>query len=322
MGRKKNFELRKYFEKNGESNNQLCTICKFVFSGDNVTNMAKHFQTKHEQIYTEIQMKQANAPSRKVIQKNAQTVHIKISEEILWDGCLEMVSAGGLPFSFINNRGFRKILAPITEKMNVLQDFNVTNLKKKLSETAEQTKSKIKNEIKNQFVSLKMDAASRHMRSILGINVQYVSEDFKIKIKTLAMKELTERHTSAYLKTVVLSVLNDYDISLKQVYCITSDNGRNMIKATKLLHDNLEEDIQSEMMYSDSESENGAEEFPDHDLNGVENSIVSDSKSMINCMRCAAHTLQLVVNDAIQDQDLSKKLLECKKIAIGEFYFI
>lgn len=53
------------------------------------------------------------------------------------------------------------------------------------------------------------------------------------------LKPLIEKHTEAYLKQVIIKVLNEYNISPKQIYTVTSDNERNMIKCTKLLHNDL-----------------------------------------------------------------------------------
>lgn len=49
----------------------------------------------------------------------------------------------------------------------------------------------------------------------------------KIIVRTLAMIELTKVHSSENLKTEILKILNDYDIQLSQVLCVTIDIGAN-----------------------------------------------------------------------------------------------
>lgn len=142
-------------------------------------------------------------------------MQINISEEQIWEGCLELATS--YPLNFINHKGFKKIINPIIEKLNIEQQFNVPNLKDKLVETAQVIKTKIKENLKNKLISLKIDSVTRHTRGLLGINVQYIT-DFEITIKTLAMRELTDKHTAAYIKTVIQNVLKEYNISLKQVY--------------------------------------------------------------------------------------------------------
>lgn len=54
-------------------------------------------------------------------------------------------------------------------------------------------------------------------------------------LKTLATKELTDRHTGVYVKQVTEEVLGTYGIPLSNVFSITVDNGSNMLKLGELL---------------------------------------------------------------------------------------
>ncbi|KAL7723195.1 hypothetical protein ACLKA6_012680, partial [Drosophila palustris] len=47
-----------------------------------------------------------------------------------------------------------------------------------------------------------------------------------------------------------MEILQDYDIALDQIFSITSDNGKNMIKATQILNDATEESL-----YEDDKNE-------------------------------------------------------------------
>jgi len=67
---------------------------------------------------------------------------------------------------------------------------------------AEKIINAIKKDINNHPVSLKMDCCTRLNRGIIGINIQYHKKN-KLIIRTLAMSNLDERHTSDYLKSVV-----------------------------------------------------------------------------------------------------------------------
>lgn len=151
-------------------------------------------------------------------------------------------------------------------------------------------------------------------------------------IKTLAVKELQSRHTSEYIKRIILNVLSEYNISLKQVYSITSDNGRNMIKATKLLRMDLQLIIDSETTTSDEGSDSSDENDEQHEdarsqqsnemfletnIKEAEALIRIDSKSMMNVVPCAAHTTQLVVADVVKEANLAEKIAECRKLAIA-----
>lgn len=64
---------------------------------------------------------------------------------------------------------------------------------------ASKIKSQISIDLKNRLFSLKIDEASRLNRSIVGINVQFIERN-SIQIKTLAMVEMTEKHTAVNIK--------------------------------------------------------------------------------------------------------------------------
>lgn len=57
--------------------------------------------------------------------------------------------------------------------------------------------------LKNRIICLKIDGASCKDKSILGINVQFLSEKGRQIVKTLAMIELVESHTSKNLREKV-----------------------------------------------------------------------------------------------------------------------
>ncbi len=56
-----------------------------------------------------------------------------------------------------------------------------------------------------------------------------------MKLRTLAMKELTESQTGLYLKRQILETIEQYGISISQIYSVTTDNGANMLNAVKRL---------------------------------------------------------------------------------------
>lgn len=322
MGKKKNEEVRKYFLQNKEENKQVCQIdnCGTCLSGDNLTNMYRHIKVKHDAIWTKIKI----TDSSKTIKKSEKlkSITVQTSETVLWDACIELVTVNGLPYSFINSSGFQKIINPMSVKLQPNKSFNIKNLKQKINETAADIKQQIKEDIKNKFISLKIDGVSRYQKSLLGINIQYIKNS-KICVKTIGMKSLNEKHTAAYLKQVITKVLNEYNISLKQIYAVTSDNGRNMIKCTELLHNDLidECDVETvpEIVDVDVDnSENISNESNDY-VDGVlleETVKLFAADVMVNCIRCAAHTVQLVVTDAIKILDVQKNIAKCRKIAV------
>lgn len=118
-----------------------------------------------------------------------------------------------------------------------------------VTNTYDNLRKTIKNLCKERLICLKMDIATRLDRSVLGINIQFFHED-RIKIFTLAMKELHGRPTAPNLKEELEKVLRDFEIHKRPIFCITTDNGSNMLKTVE----KLSEFTEIEDSFIDSES--------------------------------------------------------------------
>lgn len=118
------------------------------------------------------------------------------------------------------------------------------------------------------------------------------------------MFELEKSHTSQYIKQVLQRVLDDYAININQIYTVTTDNGRNMIKATELLKNEIPADEQFiEKIIGDLDTEMTS--FLDHE------------HGIVNTIRCASHTLQLVVHDVVSKQNCTENINRCRKYVIA-----
>lgn len=267
---KKNLIIRNYFTYDEVKKVQVCQIgnCQKHLAGDHSTNMIRHIEIKHPEKFFEYNLKSINQ-NETGSKLNVKAIRIFHSEELLWDGCVQMVAHNALPFSFISSPGFQQIINPITKELNIQKQFNATNLKEKLNEKVIQIKNDIKASVKTKMISLKIDCVTRHARSMLGINVQYIDEKLQLKIKTLAVREIYTSHTAENLKIIVLDVLKDFGISLKQIYTITSDNGSNMIKLTINLLETLKLRILEEID-DDIDEENNTEDIDDIEMIGHE----------------------------------------------------
>lgn len=79
---------------------------------------------------------------------------------------------------------------------------------------------------------------------------------------------------------------------------ITSDNGRNMVKAIELLNDDAIQDILND----------------DDKGNEVMDMLDTMAFNNVQVVRCAAHTLQLCVYDVNKKDDISQKVHACRQI--------
>ncbi|EFX67600.1 hypothetical protein DAPPUDRAFT_330891 [Daphnia pulex] len=91
---------------------------------------------------------------------------------------------------------------------------------------------------------------------------------------------------------MILETLVEYEISLSQVYTITTENGSNMLLAVKLL---------SEERRSSTNNDDYVEDEEDGILDLLESQCFNEVGKVIIGIRCATHTLQLAVEDALKN---------------------
>lgn len=107
-------------------------------------------------------------------------------------------------------------------------------------ETARIECERLSEELWDKLLMLKIDAATCRERSV---NFQY-TDGQQIVLRTLAVRELTEKHTGSYISSIVRRVLEEYNLTLNQIYSVTTDKGANMVKAVSLMTEMQGEGIQ------------------------------------------------------------------------------
>jgi hypothetical protein len=146
----------------------------------------------------------------KIASMFAKSINVAMTKEILLNACLELVTVNGRPFSLMADSGFRAIIKPLTSALDFT--INPDNLRASVIEEAANVRKAISEEVRGKLISLKVDGASRHDRSVLGINIQFMKNG-QICLRTLAIEEMHDKHTADYLKRVTLDVIGRYEIS-------------------------------------------------------------------------------------------------------------
>ena len=164
-----------------------------------------------------------------------------------------------------------------------------------IMDEAKEIKLRIKKEIKGKYIFLKFDCATRLRVNYLGLNIRYVNAAGKSITRTLGVVDTLCEHGSKMLKEMIVKVLADYEIPLDHVVCCVTDNASNMITLVELLN----EDIQKEHHVDDGEGDIDEEEDEEDDIEEGELQLESVIPPSCEHMRCAAHTLQLAVNDGL-----------------------
>lgn len=293
MGRRKDNIFRGMFDYIADSDKNQCKMCKKIISGNFLTNLKSHISKYHSKTHEDItgnaddlSLENDSNSSRKKIKK----VSIEMNYDILEDSCVNLVTKEGFPFSILDCSSFRRIVTPILDALQTNQTINSHNIINIIKRKSTNIKNHLRKLCSGKIISLKIDIATRLNRSVMGINIQFISNK-KIQIQTLAMIELFKSHTAENLKETICQVLQDFGIDEKQIYNITTDNGRNLVKAVQLIGEN-----------------NNEEEFFEEEADDEENVKYEAFTKCVNQItfnqivntRCAAHTLQLAVNDVIR----------------------
>lgn len=338
--------------------------CVKELSGKYISNLTKHASRLHPKFF-----------ETKILQKKSKLTlpqkRLKLIQE--W---VEIVTVNGRSFLHLADSGFQKVA---DEKLKELNDAglgkdlsgpNYTAIKKHIAYLADEVKKNIKEEVKEQFVSLMIDFATKHRRSIMGVSLQFVRNGETVS-RSIGMVRTLASNTGANVLNVLVELLQSFGIEKSRVVSVTTDNAANLSSMVKILNENVERerkaaetetaetettetqtaetetaekhdieqnasvqqkihsheyfnvyDIDEEILRTigdfsrdcgescdDSESDSDGE--LDRILNdeGDFESLIRDLKNeyasltlTVNGVKCAAHTLQLGVRDALNDK--------------------
>lgn len=308
----------------------LCSLCDKQVSGTKSSNLAAHMEACHKSIY-DVKIK---VPDKKA------EIYLREKRLRLLQICVKKTTIDKEPFASILKTSFQELIAKKLKKFDDagiplnLTNKNLTVVKNHIQATANKIRIKLKSQMKGRLLSLMVDGASRHFLQVLGISVQYIY-DGQLKIRMLGLKELTQSHTAAYLGEIVRSCIEEYECEIAQILSNTTDNAANLGKMTRDMnsetnmdenHPNLNEipcvnvDENVDPISCDIEIANflmNLEEFEEEELNeilqdcsdneddttieiGPEN-ISTTPPMFVNQVNCCAHTIQLIVSDALKE---------------------
>lgn len=112
---------------------------------------------------------------------------IAIDRQLFLEAILKLISYHNMPLSSLDWEGLKQLLDPISDSLNI--KVNRSNIKDHLSLAADKIRLALKEEMKGKLICLKIDSATRHGRSVLGVNVQYSLSDVVV-VRTLGKKTI------------------------------------------------------------------------------------------------------------------------------------
>lgn len=267
----------------------------------------------------------------------------------------ECVTVNGRPFNWLLDSGFQRAIKRDmvyleTSGVGICLTDNFAEVKEYINRVASDVREKIKSEVAGKMVSVLTDITTKNRRAILGVSMKYMHND-TLRKRAVGMIQLNQSHTGEHLKNVITSVLADFGVSTAQILSATVDNGSNIVKMVNLWNeatngassDTVNEAADNEL------DENAGDEFPNQEavsndelaniLDEIElearlsaelnedeiyrHMIIDlgyvlegpDGNEQIRCIRCGAHTIQLIVWTGIRTSIGSKWISLARKIA-------
>lgn len=334
-------EKRTFTDENGEKKIYFsCKMCQKELNGTHESNLVHHLRSNHKNLIENISCDEKIEKKRK---------------KLLLD-CVELVSVNGNEFNRLIDSGLLSMIDKTLKELEAagrgvnLTDPHLLEVKEILDDTAKKVAQKIREEVKNRPLSLLVDATTKRRRSILGVSVQYILNG-KHQIRSIGMLLLDESHTSAYLAKKICELLLQFNIKPRQIVAITTDNGANVVKmvrslssemaviennlpqmsrGTEICDDDIEIYLQNVPDCTDEEALNavfqsdGEDDLPianENLLDAVVRDVRAENDTSliwdIQGIRCAAHTLQLAIRDALQklEKPIQNVITICRRIA-------
>ncbi|XP_038108290.1 uncharacterized protein LOC119766753 [Culex quinquefasciatus] len=152
-------------------------------------NFKRHIVNKHPNIAGSLELdepeeeKDASEPTPKKVQpdKVITKLTVSVSPADVLLGTIMLVAKSGLPLSFPEWEATKYTLRPLWDAAKLTVTRNT--LPELIKKAARNMREIMSIEFKNKIICLKIDAASRNGRSVLGINAQFIDDAGNIQIR-------------------------------------------------------------------------------------------------------------------------------------------
>lgn len=300
--------LQLHFKYDQENDKSRCEVvdCKSVLKGNKPSALRRHFESVHSSKFTEI--------LEEACSMGEDDENYPLLREKLIQSMVEQVTVDGRSIKSLFDSGFQKsiewTLRMLAKNGNEL-NINRLMVIKRIESMSQQVVEEIKNELKGRKFNLLIDIATRHFRSVLGINIQYAYAG-EVRLRTIGVITLHSNHTGENIVNHILDLFKKYDVSINQLFAYTSDNGPNVLLAGQLLNAKVGEFNPSEEQELEEELRMQAnpamQVLLDNNYHaGLLETIGDEFKNKgitsVHGVRCGVHTLQLSVEDAIKEYD-------------------
>ncbi|XP_038124484.1 zinc finger BED domain-containing protein 4-like isoform X2 [Cyprinodon tularosa] len=182
------------------------------------------------------------------------------------ESVLQMLIYDMRPLSMVDSAGFQQMIAQFNPDYILPSRTHFTHLMEQKYSTMFLKVKEILKEVSSSL-TLTCDVwTSRATEAYLGVSCHFITKDWQMKTLNLPTLPLEERHTAANIMLWMEEVIEKFDILPSKIKAIVHDNGSNMVAAARLL----------------------------------------EEKHGWFSVRCAGHTLQLIVNSTLKEPSINK----------------
>lgn len=151
---------------------------------------------------------------------------------------IELVTVNGYPFAMLSASGMQGFiksrLQSIRSEGHALS-INRVDIVKKIAEESDLIRKSIAAEFKGELFSIMFDVCTIATLSMIGVNATRMKGD-DVVCRSLGTIKIEDRHTSVNLAAILCNILSEFDLSLEQVFSITTGTAKNATATSEILN--------------------------------------------------------------------------------------
>jgi hypothetical protein len=301
-------------------------------TGGMTGNLKRHLKRHHEKIsdlILEAEADEASSSKARVgdqsllggrfgwTSSKKSTVTVTVTESQFATSILKQVVYNGVALTHFTDDGFQSICGQMAKELGVAVGREA--VRKRVIGRFLKEKEALKEELKGKFVYLKFDGATRLRKHFLGISVQFLNESGEIAGKTLALVDTKAKFDAKSTKALIVNVLNDFGIDIKQVLACAVDNASVMTRTLELMEEhavaaaNRDDEGEDDDEDDDHDDEEDNDDDDDDGFLMVLDLVATDMG--VKHMRCSEHSLQLAVRDGLKQPHAETFLAKIREVA-------
>lgn len=307
----RNHPVHKYFTENKSNNTSQCNDCKIVLKSINSSNLIKHLNSNHaaasKTLCAEIQQYKKRpedpVPTPSAAQvpfsfdlkwANSDPRYLKVKKSVV-----DMIIIDSLPFTFVENDGFRKLMNTIQPKFSLPKRDSIRD--SVIKRCVEIENCNVEKIIKEALsLSLSTDLwSNKKITPFIGVTVTFIDQKYTVQNSVLEIAHFEHPHTGVRIREKFdecIKQLNLSSLPFVPFVCTDSASNNKVAFADGMEREEEADDEEYSVLKVIAEV---LEEFIEE----------RDSDCSIKWTPCIDHLLHLATTDITANSDLIKKVV-------------